>query len=70
MLELTLNQLAEVTTITLSKKQKPQNFDETVKVARQGGDIAGDTRKAIEKASCEPVITSKKLLIFRGFLWT
>jgi hypothetical protein len=36
MLELTLNQLAEVTTTTLSKKQKPQNFDENVNVARQG----------------------------------
>jgi hypothetical protein len=37
MLELTLNQLAEVTTTTLSKKQKPQTFDENVNVARQGG---------------------------------
>jgi len=64
MLELTLNQLAEVTTTTLSKKQKPQNFDENVKVARQGGGIAGDTRKAIEKASGEPVITSKKAIDF------
>ncbi|MCL2135504.1 MAG: Bro-N domain-containing protein [Candidatus Bathyarchaeota archaeon] len=68
MLELTLNQLAEVTTTTLSKKQKPQTFDENVNVARQGGGIAGDTRKAIEKASGEPVITSKKAVDFARLL--
>ena len=68
MLELTLNQLAEVTTTTLSQEQKPQTFDENVKVARQGGGIAGDTRKAIEKASGKPVITSKKAVDFARLL--
>jgi len=67
-LELVLNMLAEATTTTLSKKQKPQTFDENVNVARQGGGIAGDTRKAIEKASGEPVITSKKTVDFARLL--
>jgi hypothetical protein len=67
-LELVLNMLAEATTTTLSKKQKPQTFDENVNVARQGGGIAGDTRKAIEKASGEPVITSKKAVDFARLL--
>ena len=58
-LELVLNMLAEATTTTLSRKQEPQTLDENVKVARQGGGIAGDTRKAIEKAAGESVITSK-----------
>ena len=61
-LELVLNMLAEATTTTLSKKEKPLN--ENVKVAKQGGGIAGDTRKAIEKASGESVISSKNAIDF------
>jgi len=58
-MEIVLNMLAEATTTTLSRKQEPQTLDENVQVARQGGGIAGDTRKAIEQAAGEPVITSK-----------
>jgi len=64
MLELTLNQLAEVTTTTLSKKEKPQTFEENKQVARSGGGIVGDTRKAIEKRMGKPVIISKKAIDF------
>jgi len=67
-LELVLNMLAEATTTTLSKKQAPQTFDENVKVAKQGGGIAGDTRKAIEKAAGEPVITSKNAVDFSNLI--
>ena len=41
------------------KKEQPQNFDENIKIAREGGTIAGDTRKAIEKRTGDSVITSK-----------
>ncbi len=58
-LELVLNMLAEATTTELSKKEQPQNFDENIKIAREGGTIAGDTRKAIEKRTGDSVITSK-----------
>ena len=58
-LELVLNMLAEATTTELSKKEQPQNFDENIKIAREGGTIAGDTRKAIEKRTGDTVITSK-----------
>jgi len=63
-IELVLNMLAEATTTTLSQKQKPQTLDENVSVAKQGGGIAGDTRKAIEKASGEPVITAQNAVDF------
>ncbi len=43
----------------MSKKEQPQNFDENMKIAREGGTIAGDTRKAIEKRTGDSVITSK-----------
>jgi hypothetical protein len=68
LLELTLNQLAEVTTTALSKKEKPQTFEENKRVARKGGGIAGDTRTAIEKASGEPAITSRKAVDFARLL--
>ena len=58
-LELVLNMLAEATTTEISKKEQPQSFDENMKIAREGGSIAGDTRKAIEKRTGNPVITSQ-----------
>ena len=58
-LELVLNMLAEATTTELSKTTNPQNFEENIKVAKKGGSIAGDTRKAIEDSSGRPIITSK-----------
>ena len=39
-LELVLNMLAEATTTEISKEQQPETFDENVKVARSGGNIA------------------------------
>ena len=63
-LELVLNMLAEATTTTLSQKQRPKTLNENMGVAKQGGSIAGDTRKAIEKASGEPVITSRNAIDF------
>jgi len=41
LLELTLNQLAEVTTMEISRMQKPQTFEENMRVAREGGEVAG-----------------------------
>ena len=58
-MELVLNMLAEATTTTLSRKQEPQTLGENIKVAHQGGGIAGDTRNAIEEAAGETVITSQ-----------
>jgi hypothetical protein len=63
-LELVLNMLAETTTTELLKKQKPRTFKENKKVARKGGDVAGNARKDIEKKLGESVISplnAKKL---------
>ncbi|MEA3497233.1 MAG: Bro-N domain-containing protein [Bacteroidota bacterium] len=56
-LELVLNMLAETTTTALSKKEKPKTFSENKKVAKKGGDVAGNTRKDIEKKLGESVIS-------------
>lgn len=65
-LELVLNMLAEATTTEISKEKKPKNFKENRKIAKQGGTIAGNTRKEIEQKTGKKVVTNisaKKLLI-------
>jgi hypothetical protein len=56
-LELVLNMLAEATTTEISKEKKPKGFDESKIIAKQGGTIAGNTRKEIEEKTGKKVIT-------------
>ena len=58
-LELVLNMLAEATTTEISKQKAPTTLSENIDVARAGGKVAGDARKAIETQTGVPVITSK-----------
>lgn len=58
-LELVLNMLAEATTTEISKQKAPAALSENIDVARAGGKVAGDARKAIETQTGVPVITSK-----------
>ena len=57
-LELVLNMLAEATTTEISKEKKPKNLDENKVIAKQGGTIAGNTRKEIEAKSGKKIVTS------------
>jgi hypothetical protein len=58
-LELVLNMLAEATTSEISKEKKPKNFDENKVIAKQGGTIAGNTRKAIEAKTGKKVVSNQ-----------
>ena len=58
-LELVLNMLAEATTTEISKQKAPDGLQENVEVARSGGKVAGNARKAIEQQTGVPVVTSK-----------
>ena len=58
-LELVLNMLAETATTEISHKREPKNLDENKKVAQEGGSVAGNARKDIEKKTRRKVITSK-----------
>ena len=63
-LELVLNMLAEATTTEISKKKTPKTFEQNRVIAKQGGTIAGNTRKEIEEKTGEPIVTginAKKL---------
>lgn len=56
-LELVLNMLAEATTTEISKEKKPKSFLENKKIAKQGGTIAGNTRKEIEEKTGKSLIS-------------
>ena len=57
-LELVLNMLAEATTTEISKEKKPKTFDENKKIAKQGGTIAGNTRREIEEKTGKKVVSN------------
>ncbi|HYM95243.1 MAG TPA: Bro-N domain-containing protein [Chitinophagaceae bacterium] len=65
-LELVLNMLAEATTTEISKKKKPKNIEENKTIARQGGTIAGNTRKAIEAKTGKKVVSSQNAKSLRN----
>jgi BRO family, N-terminal domain len=58
-LELVLNMLAEASTTEISKKKLPKTFDESKRIARQGGTIAGNTRREIEAKTGDQIVTAK-----------
>ncbi|NLJ40132.1 MAG: hypothetical protein GX352_00755 [Clostridiales bacterium] len=63
-LELVLNMLAEATTTEISKTTEPHTFEDNRRVAKRGGQIAGNARKEIEEDTGKPVITKQNALDF------
>jgi len=57
-LELILNMLAEASTKEISKVRKPETFADNRKIAREGGSIAGTTRKNIEAKTKTKIVSS------------
>lgn len=58
-LELVLNMLAEATTTEISKEKQPEGLEQNRLIAKQGGTIAGNTRKEIEEKTGKPVVSTK-----------
>jgi hypothetical protein len=56
-IELVLNMLAEVTTTGISKIRKPETFNESKKIAKEGGTVARSTKRDIEKRMGQPVVS-------------
>ncbi len=65
-LELVLNMLAETATTEISKKEESKGLDSSRKVAKDGGEIAGNARKQIEKKICKSVLTSENFRTFKN----
>ena len=57
--ELVVTMLAEASTRDISKASKPEGFSGSMEVARQGGEVAGVARKALEERTGAPVITAQ-----------
>jgi len=62
-IELILTMLGEATTAKLTDDKDAQGFDELQEQAKEGGSIAGRTRKDIEKQSDKPVISDQNFKI-------
>ena len=56
--ELVLNMLAEVTTTSISRSRQPETFEESRRIAKEGGSVARDTRRNIESRVGQSVISS------------
>jgi hypothetical protein len=61
-LELIFSMLGEASTTAIVRTQDPQGFVENKKVARQGGKIAGDARRALEIETGENIISADNFL--------
>ena len=59
-IELALNTLAEASATEISKSKNPKGFKQSADVAREGGKIAGDARKQLEKQVGHSVISPAK----------
>ena len=59
-IELALNILAEASTTEISKAHNPKSFQQSAKIAKEGGKIAGDARKKLEAQVGHSVISPTK----------
>lgn len=66
--EIVLNMLAETSTTDISKTEQPATFEQNREVARQGGEVAGIARRALEERTGKPVITSMNASDFHRLL--
>jgi len=55
--ELILSMLAEASTKDISQVVNPKNFQESKKIAKQGGDIAGNARRELEQKTGNKVVS-------------
>jgi DNA-damage-inducible protein D len=58
-LELIFSMLGEASTTAIVRTQNPKGLTENKKVAKQGGDVAGNARKELEKKTGKSIISSE-----------
>ena len=61
-LEVALADIGELTTRKLAEKHKPVGLEENRKIAKEGGQVASNTRKDIETRLGESVVTKDNAL--------
>lgn len=60
--ELILNMLAEASTKDISVATNPETFEESKKVAKQGGNVAKDAMKELEAKTGKKVVNGENFL--------
>jgi DNA-damage-inducible protein D len=58
-LELIFTMLGEASTTEIAKNKDARGFDQNRKAAREGGRVAGNARKELEKKSGRKVVSSE-----------
>jgi len=61
-MELVLNMLAEATTKEISNSKEPEDFAKNIKVAKEGGSIAGNARKEIEAKTGKKIVSAQNTI--------
>lgn len=56
-LEIAINMLAEATTTQISRNENPKGMAESAGIARRGGAVANDARKAVERETGQSVVS-------------
>lgn len=64
-LEVALADIGELTTRKLAEKHRPIGLEENIKIAKEGGQVANNTRKDIEARIGESVITKNNALNYQ-----
>ena len=64
-LEVALADIGELTTRKLAEKHKPLGLEENRKIAKEGGQVANNTRKDIESRLGEAVVTKSNALSYQ-----
>lgn len=64
-IEIALADIGELTTRKLAEKHKPNGLFENRKIAKEGGQVASNTRKDIETRLGEPVVTKNNALNYQ-----
>ena len=59
-IELALNTLAEVATTEYSRQSNPQTMAESKRIAKEGGSVARDARKTMERRLGHSVVSKEK----------
>ena len=61
-LELIFSMLGEASTKEIAQERDPQGFQENKKIAKAGGDIAGNARKELEQRSRKKDVSKSNFL--------
>lgn len=64
-IEVLLTDLGEIATRNVAESEHPQGFEENMKVARKGGQVANDARKSYEKATKNSAISNQNALNYQ-----